>query len=53
MSANDFQSIDDEKIDHSIIKRNFIKNYHQSGAIVDAEIHKLSSISVKIIILFK
>ena len=37
MSANDFQLIDDEKIDDSIIKRDFIKTYHQSGANVDAE----------------
>ena len=29
--------IDDEKIDDSIIKRDFIKIYHQSGANVDAE----------------
>ena len=37
MSANDFQLIDDEKIDDSIIKRDFIKIYHQSGANVDAD----------------
>ena len=37
MSAEDFQLIDDEKIDDSIIKRDFIKIYHQSGANVDAE----------------
>ena len=37
MSANDFQLIDDEKIDDSIIKRDFMKIYHQSGANVDAE----------------
>ena len=37
MSAEDFQLIDDEKIDDSIIKRDFIKHYHQSGANVDAE----------------
>ena len=37
MSANDFQLIDDEKLDDSIIKRDFIKIYHQSGANVDAE----------------
>ena len=38
MSAEDFQLIDTEKIDDSIIKRDFIKIYHQSGANVDAEI---------------
>ena len=37
MSAEDFQLIDDEKIDDSIIKRDFISIYHQSGANVDAE----------------
>ena len=37
MSAEDFQLIDDSKIDDSIIKRDFIKIYHQSGANVDAE----------------
>ena len=37
MSAEDFQLLDTEKIDDSIIKRDFIKNYHQSGANVDAE----------------
>ena len=37
MSAEDFQLIDDSKIDDSNIKRDFIKIYHQSGANVDAE----------------
>ena len=37
MSAEDFQLIDDSKIDDSIIKRDFIKIYHQSGANVDVE----------------
>ena len=37
MSAEDFQLIDNEKVDDSIIKRVFIKIYHQSGANVDAE----------------
>ena len=37
MSAEDFQLIDNSKIDDSIIKRDFIKIYHQSGANVDAE----------------
>ena len=37
MSAEDFQLIDDEKINDSITKRDFIKIYHQSGANVDAE----------------
>ena len=37
MSAKDFQLIDIEKIDDSIIKRDFTKTYHQSGVNVDAE----------------
>ena len=37
MSAEDFQLIDIEKIDDSIMKQHFIKTYHQSGANVDAE----------------
>ena len=37
MSAKEFQLIDIEKIDDLIIKRDFIKIYHQSGANVNAE----------------
>ena len=37
MSAEDFQLIDDSKIDDSIIKRDFIKIYHQHGAEVNSE----------------
>ena len=37
MSALDFQLIDDSKIDDSIIKRDFIKIYHQHGAEVNNE----------------
>ena len=37
MIAEDFQLVDIEKIDDSIIKRDLIKIYHQSGANVDAE----------------
>ena len=37
MSAQDFQLKDNEKIDDSIIKRDFIKIYHQSGANADVE----------------
>ena len=37
MSAEDFQLIDDLKIDDSIIKRDFIKIYHQHGAEVNNE----------------
>ena len=37
MSAEAFQLIDDSKIDDSIIKRDFIKIYHQHGAEVNNE----------------
>ena len=37
MSAIDFQLLDDEKIDDSIIKRDFITIYHQSGFDVNNE----------------
>ena len=37
MSVEDFQLIDDSKVDDSNIKRDFIKIYHQSGANVDVE----------------
>ena len=32
MSLEDFQLIDNEPIDNSIIKRDFTKIYHQQGA---------------------
>ena len=38
MSAEDFQFVDDKKIDDSFRKRDFIKFYHQSGADVNNEI---------------
>ena len=37
MNAEDFQMIDTEKNDDSIIKRDFKKIYHQFGANVHAE----------------
>ena len=37
MSAEDFHLIDDSKVDDSIIKRDFIKIYHQHGAEVNNE----------------
>ena len=37
MSAVDLQLVDEEKIDDSIIKRDFLKLYHQSGADVNNE----------------
>ena len=37
MSAVDFQLVDEEKIGNSIIKRDFKKIYHQSGADVNKE----------------
>ena len=41
MSAENFQLIDDSKIDDSIIKRDFIKKYHQHGAEVNNENQKI------------
>ena len=35
MSAGDFQVIDNEKIHISMIKKIFIKTYHQHGAQID------------------
>ena len=40
MSTEGFQLIDDSKIDDSIIKRDFIKIYHQHGAEVNNENQK-------------
>ena len=37
MIAVDCQLVDDKKVDDSIIKRDFIESYHQSGANVDSE----------------
>ena len=42
MSAVDFQLVDDEKIDDSITKPDFKKNYHQSGAKVNNENSKIN-----------
>ena len=35
MSLEDFQSIDNETIDISVIKRDFIKTYRQQGALLN------------------
>ena len=32
MSLEDFKSLDNEKIDDSILKRDFLKGYHHQGA---------------------
>ena len=53
MSAEDFQLIDEEKIDDSIVKRDFMKIYHQFGAIVDNENSNIKFFLVRIIIFFK
>ena len=37
MSAEDFQLIDDSRIDDSILKRDFIEVYHQHGAVINNE----------------
>ena len=42
MSAVDFQLVEDEKIDDSIMKREFIKNSHQSGADFNKENSNIS-----------
>ena len=41
MSSVDFQLVDDEKIDDSILKQNFIKPYHESGADLKSEKSKI------------
>ena len=53
MSADDFQLIDNEKIDNSIIKRDSIKIITNLEPKSMLKIDKSKSISVKIIILFK
>ena len=35
MSLEDFQLIDNEPIDNSIIKRDYLKIYHQQGALLN------------------
>ena len=35
MSLEDFQLIDNEPIDNSIIKREFLRIYHQQGALLN------------------
>ena len=40
MSAEEFQLIDDSRIDDSIIRRGFVKIYHQHGAEVNNENRK-------------
>ena len=37
MSTSDFHLVDEEKVDDSIIKRDFLKIYNQSGDYVDNE----------------
>ena len=36
MSSEDFQLIDNESIDNSIKKRDYLKTYHQQGALLNA-----------------
>ena len=35
MSSEAFHSIDNEPIDNSIIKRDYLKTYHQQGALLN------------------
>ena len=44
MSLEDFQLIDNEPIDNSIIKRDFIKVYHQQGAQLNDPDHNIEFI---------
>ena len=44
MSLEDFQLIDNESIDNSIIKRDFIKVYHQQGAQLNDPDHNIEFI---------
>ena len=41
MSLEDFQSLDNEPFDNSIIKRDFTKIYHQQGAQLNQSDHKI------------
>ena len=49
MSAEDFQLIDNEKSDKSIIKRDFIKIYHQQGTQIDDEYQSIKFFLVNIL----
>ena len=53
MSAEDFQLIDDSKIDDSIIKREFIEIYHQHGAEVNNENQNIKFYFEKFLITYK
>ena len=53
MSAEDFQLLDNEKIDDSLIKRDFTKKISNLEPTLMLKDYKLNSISVKILILCK
>ena len=45
MSLDDFQLLDNEPLDESIIKGEFLEVYHQQGAQLNDELQKVESIS--------
>ena len=47
MSVDDFQLLDHEPIDNSIMKRNFSKVYHRQGANLNNPDQNVESIFVK------
>ena len=53
MSLEDFQLLDDESIDNSIIKRNFLKVHHQQGAQSNQFDLNIDFFSVKMTIIIK
>ena len=53
MSLEDFQIIDNNTIDNSIVKRDYTKVYNQSGANLNDSNHNVEFISVKITIIIR
>ena len=53
MSLEDFQVLDNEPLDNSIIKRDFTKKYHRQGDQLINQMKILSLFSVKTIIIIK
>ena len=53
MSLEDFQLIDNEPIDNSIIKREYLKIYHQQGANLNDSNQNVAFIFGKLKIIFK
>ena len=53
MSFEGFQLIDNEPFDNYIIKRDYLKVYHQQGAQLNQESPNIEFFSVKTIIIIK